>query len=157
MGPKLLLYAVLLANTISMVLAFAQLECTPSVSMRPTRNGKPSNCAKALIEGFLSGPTVGEFHRGREWNDFLLPKTKVVGDCQVTVDVNRVERVQGSWQEIWTLANALITACTYFRVSGDASTSVTGGSVRGGQGNGLSITMKKPPEMAIEEPTIAAG
>ncbi|KAL8846031.1 MAG: hypothetical protein Q9221_008844 [Calogaya cf. arnoldii] len=127
------------------------MACTERVALRRTRNGNPGNCAKALMEGFPSGPLVGQFHRYGEPNAFRLPRTNVVGDCQVTVDLNGVERVQGSWQEIWTLANTMSTACTYYINQQYAETAVTGGVVRGGQGNGLAVMMGRPREMASNE------
>ncbi|KAL8756538.1 MAG: hypothetical protein Q9199_002864 [Rusavskia elegans] len=159
MGLHSLLYLALLAAFSATVFALpvnspgavAQMECTPRVALRRTRNGNPGNCAKALIDGFPNGPLVGQFHRGGEANAFRLPRTKVVGDCQVTVDLNGVERVQGSWQEIWTLANTMSTACTYYINQQYAATAVTGGYVHGGQGNGLTVIIGRPQEMASHE------
>ena len=163
MGPSSLLHLVLLFVIGTAALALpvnnpgpiAHMECTPRVALRRTRNGNPGNCAKALMDGFPHGPIVGQFHRGGEMNAFRLPRTKVVGDCQVTVDLNGVERVQGSWQEIWTLANTMSTACTYYINQQYAATAVTGGVVYGGQGNGLAIMMERPQNMPNNEPVAA--
>ncbi len=163
MGLYSLLYLALLAAFGATVFALpvnspgpiAHMECTPRVAMRRTRNGNPGNCAKALMDGFPNGPIVGQFHRGGEANAFRLPQTSIVGDCQVSVDLNGVERVQGSWQEIWTLANTMSTACTYYINQQYASTAVTGGYVHGGQGNGLAIFMGRPADLANSETGVA--
>lgn len=159
MGLYSLLYLALLAAFGATVFALpvnspgpiARMECTPRVAMRRTRNGNPGNCAKALMDGFPNGPMVGQFHRGGEANAFRLPRTNIVGDCQVSVDLNGVERVQGSWQEIWTLANTMSTACTYYINQQYAATAVTGGYVYGGQGNGLAVFMGRPTDLANNE------
>ena len=148
MGPRLLLCAALLANLTSTVLAIAYTDCYRGKS-------RFSDCALALTY-LPNGLTVGEFRRGREGGDFLLPKTSSRGECYVTVDLNGDQRVQGSWQEIWTLANTLITGCSYMRNPGDATSMATGGWIRAGQGNGLKITFADRRAMAIDEPAIAA-
>ncbi|KAL8683461.1 MAG: hypothetical protein Q9186_000616 [Xanthomendoza sp. 1 TL-2023] len=143
--PSFLVFASLTA--IVSAQSVAQFECTPRVLLRPTRNGKPSNCARALMSGFPNGPIVGQFHRFGELNAFRLPRKATVGDCEVTVDLNQVERVQGSWQEVWTLATTLSTACTYYISQQYPGTAVTGGFIHGGLGNGLSIIMGRPLDL----------
>ena len=75
----------------------------------------------------------------------------------MTVDLDGEQPVQGSWQEIWTLANTLIFACSYVRNPGDDTSMVTGGWIKpAGLGNGLKITFADRRVMAIDEPAIAA-
>ena len=142
---------VLAAPVNSLGATLAQLECTPAVPFHATRNGYPGNCARALVEGFPNGATIGQFHQGGPNNDFRLPRSHIVGDCQVTVDLNGVTSVQGSWLEVWTMANTMSTACTYYRSQQYPATAVTGGYIFGGQGNGLAVMLNKPMALASNE------
>ncbi|KAL8904140.1 MAG: hypothetical protein Q9207_003464 [Kuettlingeria erythrocarpa] len=131
------------ANDVDALADIATLQCVGRQTYRESRNGSPQNCAKALITSFPISITVGQFHHGGPMDSFRLPRTYTAGDCRMTVDLNRVEAVEGSWQQIWTMANALITACTYFRHPSDAETAVTGGYIHAGQGNGLAVILTK--------------
>lgn len=127
-------------------------ECRGSATFRLTRNGNPQNCAKAVLTGFPSDPEPGRFYRGdpRDPNPFSLPKTAVVGNCEVTLDLNGEGSVQGSWPYVWAMASTLNTACTYYRVA-DPNTAVTGGWMRMGQGGGLMLTIGRSRMMERED------
>ncbi|KAI4176557.1 MAG: hypothetical protein LQ346_007856 [Caloplaca aetnensis] len=131
------------ANDVDALADLANFRCVGSPTLRESRNGSPQNCAKALIQFFPNSITVGQFHHGGPMDLFRLPRTYSVGDCRVTVDLNRLGVVDGSWQQIWTSANTLITACTYFRNPSDAGTAATGGYIHAGQGNGLAVILTK--------------
>ena len=49
--------------------------------------------------------------------------------------------VEGTWNEIWTMANTLSTACTNYRAARTPESAVTGGYI---STNGIVIVMQKP-------------
>ncbi|KAL9005243.1 MAG: hypothetical protein Q9188_001965 [Gyalolechia gomerana] len=105
------------------------------------------SCASALASGFLlttSQPlTPGEFHYYAPDNDFRLPQTANAGDCQITVDLMPGGlAVQGSWMDVWTMANTMITACAATR---GLPVWYTGGYVQVGTTRGLRVTMRRAP------------
>ena len=65
----------------------------------------------------------------------------VVGDCQVSVDLSEGHPAQGHWNEVWTMANTLSTACRYYRAARTPESAVTGGYI---VANGLVVRMHKP-------------
>ena len=85
---------------------------------------------------------------------FSLPKTSSYDTCVVTVDLNGGDPVQGSWPDVWTMASTLNTACMYWR-NDQPSSVVTGGYIRGGQGNGLILTMGRPGRLSNESSPIS--
>ncbi|KAL9025239.1 MAG: hypothetical protein Q9196_005903, partial [Gyalolechia fulgens] len=103
----------------------------------------PQNCAKALITAFPPYIQPGQFHHGLPNDAFQLPRVWSVGDCRVNVDLRGGENVEGSWEQIWTLANTLSLACTSYKSAIPVS-AVTGGYIHAGQGNGLAIVLSKP-------------
>lgn len=77
-----------------------------------------------------------------------------MGDCQVVVQLGfRVHEVRGSWNEIWTLANTLSTACTYHRNRSPES-AVTGGSISAG---GLVVSMGRPDDLGGNRTGVAVA
>lgn len=117
---------------------FAFFECREQSPF--PRNGRPQNCARALLQGFPLSIMTGQFHIGAPVNLFQLPRTAQEGDCQVTVELIGSTPVPGSWQQIWAWANTLSAACTYPTQSGE----YTGGYVHAGPFDGLAIILSRP-------------
>ena len=59
----------------------------------------------------------------------------------MSVDLSEQLLVQGSWNEVWTMANTLSTACRYYRAARTPESAVTGGYI---VANGLVVSMHKP-------------
>ena len=64
-----------------------------------------------------------------------------MGDCEVSVDLSEGVPVVGNWNQVWTMANTLSTACTYYRVARTPESAVTGGYI---VANGLVVMMHRP-------------
>ncbi|KAL8792030.1 MAG: hypothetical protein Q9195_005371 [Heterodermia aff. obscurata] len=129
-------------NTTVSSTSHAHFACTGPQFAQVRRSGKPENCARAIIAAFPLGDTSDEFHHGLEGNPyFRLPRASIVGDCEVSVDLSEPAPVQGSWNEVWTMANTLSTACTYYRAARTPESAVTGGYI---VANGLVVVMQKP-------------
>ena len=57
------------------------------------------------------------------------------------MDLSQGAAVEGTWTEVWTMANTLSTACTNYRAARTPESAVTGGFI---VANGLVIVMQKP-------------
>ena len=141
------IYAQLNTSAVANLTLMPEYKCWGRETFRPTRNGPPRDCAKAVMAGFPSSPDRGTFYQGPNSREpFCLPKTSSEGFCTVSVDLNGKGNVQGSWMDIWTMAATLNAGCMYWRTS-DPSSAVTGGNIKGGQLNGLTLTMGWPGRM----------
>lgn len=113
---------------------------------RSARSGHTVNCARAILETFPIDTAIGVFHhdpRGTvsDSESFRVPHFGVVEDCQVSVDIDGgAGVVRGSWLEVWTMANMMLTACTFYRIDRPES-AVSGGWIRA---NGMVVMMQKP-------------
>ena len=116
-------------------------DCLERASFRFTRSGSPKNCARAVIAAFPMETSLSQFHHGAPSDSFRLPISYISGDCQVTVDLDGGNPVPGSWNEVWTLANTLSTACTYYRVHQEPTSAVAGGWI---SANGVIVRLQKP-------------
>ncbi|KAL8657913.1 MAG: hypothetical protein Q9226_001438 [Calogaya cf. arnoldii] len=123
----------------------ARYQCFSKLPLQTTRCGELPNCAKALLSGFPNDIGNGEFHRGLPNNIWRLPRQSFVGDCSVVIDISEGQgSTVGSWAQVWTMANTLITACSYYMLDGQGALSAfTGGVVYGGRNYRLSITVTK--------------
>lgn len=135
-----------------LTLTTAQLQCAPSVSRFSSRTtGSTQNCAKALASSFLptssNDPLApGEFHYYAPDNDFRLPRSSIEGDCEVVVDLLAgALPVEGSWTDVFAMANTMMTACASTK---DLTVWYTGGFMQVGTGRGLRVTMRKAPNAA---------
>ena len=108
-----------------------------------TKNGSPQDCAQAVLHRFPTDIHVGLFHTGQQLDLYHLPVESTYGDCyiELTLAQSGVE-TEGRWPEVWTLAQTLSTACTYWRNDNPGS-GVTGGEIFGGQNNRLKLTMRR--------------
>ena len=50
-------------------------------------------------------------------------------------------QVPGTWNDVWTMANTLTTACTNYRAARTPESAVTGGYIAA---NGIVIRIQKP-------------
>ena len=57
------------------------------------------------------------------------------------MDLSEGAPVEGSWNDVWTMANTLSKACTYYRAARTPESAVTGGYI---VANGLVVMMQKP-------------
>lgn len=132
-----------------------RFECTPSQPLSRTRNGPPWGCAQAVLRGFYMDSTVGQFHRDGADDIFRLPRTSASGLCYVTLDTAWPETtVEGRWFDVWTVAQTMNTACTYYRIPTQANTAVTGGTAWLYQERGLVLTMEKLPDLSSNGSTV---
>lgn len=95
------------------------------------RNGRPHDCADAIITGLPSDPEPGIFTHDNRRELFQLPRKAISRTCEVTVDLVGVNPVQASWLHVWTMAHLLITACQY----------QAGGYIDFGPGQGLRVVI----------------
>lgn len=115
--------------------------CNTRQPFLPTQNAAPWDCAQAVLEGFYMYPDFGTFHRGGHSDTFQVPMTAVAGKCFMNVDLATERPVEGRWFDVWTVAQTLNTACTYYRVPDEPATAVTGGHVEIYGSSGLVLTM----------------
>lgn len=97
-------------NTLSYTLGF---RCNERQPFKSTLNSKPAGCAHAMIKAFPMDATPGWFYEYGASDGFRLPRYSTVEDCTVAVLLDNENPVQGSWHELWTMANTLSTACLY--------------------------------------------
>ena len=141
--PLFLVFITIIRN--ARAFYFAQYDCVEEHPRLPWMGGRVQDCAAALIVGFPNSDQAGRFHGGGRPDDpFNLPRTSVVGDCYIKVDLAGEMPVQSSWQTIWTLASTLNTACTHYEDVTASDTAITGGLINGGPRNGLAIKMGRP-------------
>lgn len=141
--PFILLLALFLTLTSPTTAENAIYYCQLRRPFRMSVNGSPVGCANAIILGFPSDISPGLFHTAPNPTDpFSLPKTAIFGDCEIRVDLipGRGHPVEASWPYLWTLAQTLSTACSYWP-SDAPSLGRTGGWIVGGSGQALRITM----------------
>lgn len=98
--------AIAVAQTTNDITYHASYTCYERRTNIPTRSGNPANCARAMLEAF---PTDGNVDPAQ------LPLLHNVGDCLVSLIVGPGGPVRGRWLDVWTKAQMLSTACTYFR------------------------------------------
>lgn len=72
---------------------------------------------------------IGLFHRGGRPDIFQAPKTSVSGECFISVNTVTGRLAEGRWFDVWTVAQTLNTAWTFYRTYEKLSTAVTGGQV----------------------------
>jgi len=129
------------AQSISNLTRVNQYECNKRLPFLPTQNAAPWDCAQALLEGFYIDTNVGLFHRGGQPDIFQVPKTSVSGKCYISVNTATDRPAEGRWGDVWTVAQTLNSACTYYRTYEKPSTAVTGGQVEFYGSDGLVLTM----------------
>ena len=89
--------------------------------------GSPNNCAKAIIDAFPMSSTKVWF-RDDGIGPFSLPRTAVVGDCEVSAKLKVAGvPVQRAWIEFWTMANTLTAACVIYSDPVRVASATTGG------------------------------
>ncbi len=132
------------AQSIGALTRVNRYECTERQIFQPTRNAPPQDCARAVLEGFYMDSNVGLFHRGGPPDRFQVPRRSVAGECAVSLNTATEGSVEGRWFDIWTVAQTLNTACTYYRTS-EPSSAVTGGHIEVYGSNGLVLIMRRIP------------
>lgn len=115
-------------------------QCNKRIPFLPTQNAATWDCARAILEGFHTDSNVGLFHRSGQPDIFQIPRTTVSGKCYVSLDTATERPTEGRWFDVWTVAQTLNTACTYYKTSAPSS-AVTGGQVKIYGGDGLVLTM----------------
>jgi len=129
------------AQSIGNLTRVNRYECIKRLPFLPTQNAAPWDCAQAVLEGFYMDTNIGLFHRGGQPDIFQLPKTSVSGKCYISVNTATERPAEGRWFDVWTVAQTLNSACTYYRTYEKPSTAVTGGQVEIYGSSRLVLTM----------------
>lgn len=109
-----------------------------------SRLADTKSCLQAAVS-LPEGPDPGTFHNGGADDGFKLPKVKVVGQCVITVSLNRGKQDRSTWDHIAFVASQIAAICS----NGQYPRGTTGGVKYAGSHGDIRVTLENVKGMGV--------